>query len=272
MPIHSEKLISTLRSLLLILLWFSLPLSAQERFQAAQFDWLGKQVFHNECRSKPACLTSWNIGEDFPSLGIGHFIWYRTGQQEIFEETFPQLLLFLRERQVKLPSWLQNSADPDNPWPNRATFNAVQQSKQMRELRTFLLATSSLQAEFIVSRFAQTQDEIVSSFKPTDRDKAQQIIQVLATEQPPFGQYALIDYLHFKGAGLNPEEQYRGMGWGLKQVVVEMLDKEISLNQFVDAGIKVLDRRISNAPIERSEARWREGWHNRLTSYLPPTN
>ena len=62
------------------------------------------------------------------------------------------------------------------------------------------------------------------------------------------------------------------MGWGLKQVVVEMLDKEISLNQFVDAGIKVLDRRISNAPIERSEARWREGWHNRLTSYLPPTN
>ena len=97
-------------------------------------------------------------------------------------------------------------------------------------------------------------------------------MQNLAAEHPPFGQYALIDYLHFKGSGLDSAEQYRGMGWGLKQVVTEMLDKEFSLHKFVEAGTKVLDRRISNAPVERLEARWREGWHNRLLSYLPPTN
>jgi len=34
----------------------------------------------------------------------------------------------------------------------------------------------------------------------------------------------------------------------------------------------VLDRRISNAPAERRESRWRAGWHNRLQSYLPPAN
>ena len=66
--------------------------SGQDAFSEPDFDWLGQQVFRNECRSRPACLTSWNDGEDFPSLGIGHFIWYRAGQQEIYEESFPQLL------------------------------------------------------------------------------------------------------------------------------------------------------------------------------------
>ena len=87
----------------------------------------------------------------------------------------------------------------------------------------------------------------------------------------PLGQYALIDYLHFKGSGLNPAERYHNMGWGLKQVVAEMLG-EVSLQQFVEACTAVLDRRISNAPAERRESRWRAGWHNRLQSYLPPAN
>ena len=268
----SVRLVITLQLLVPFLMGLSWPSSAQNIFETAHFDWLGKQVFRNECDSEPACLTSWNAGEDFPSLGIGHFIWFRTGQQEIFEETFPQLLLFLKHRQVSLPSWLQNSTDPNNPWPNRAAFSAAKQSKQMRELRMFLLTTSSLQAEFIVSRFTQTQDEIVFSFQPNDRNKARRIMQGLAAIHPPYGQYALIDYLHFKGSGLNSAEQYRGMGWGLKQVIAEMLDTELSLYHFVEAGTKVLDRRISNAPVERSEARWREGWHNRLLSYLPSKN
>ena len=246
--------------------------SGQDALSEPDFDWLGQQVFRNECRSRPACLTTWNAGEDFPSLGIGHFIWYRAGQQEIFEESFPQLLSFLKRRQVVLPPWLQNSADPDNPWPSRAAFNAAQQSEQMRELRAFLLATAPLQAEFIVSRFHLTEDEIIFSFPPADRSKARQILQGLAAAHPPLGQYALIDYLHFKGSGLNPAEQYHNMGWGLKQVVAEMLEAEVSLQQFVEAGTAVLDRRISNAPAERRESRWRAGWHNRLQSYLPPAN
>ena len=246
--------------------------SGQDASPEPDFDWLGQQVFRNECRSQPACLTSWNAGEDFPSLGIGHFIWYQAGQQDIFEESFPQLLSFLKRRQVALPAWLQNSTDPDNPWRNRAEFNAAQQSEQMRELRAFLLATAPLQAEFIVSRYNLTEDEIVFSFPPADRSKARQTLQGLAAEHPPLGQYALIDYLHFKGSGLNPAERYHNMGWGLKQVVAEMLEVEVSLQQFVKTGIEVLDRRISNAPAERRESRWRAGWHNRLQSYLPPAN
>ena len=54
------------------------------KLTSSQALWLGERIFANECASKRACLTSWNEGEDFPSLGIGHFIWYKQNQDEIF--------------------------------------------------------------------------------------------------------------------------------------------------------------------------------------------
>ncbi len=51
-------------------------------------------------------LTSWNQGEDFASLGIGHFIWYPKGRQGPFEESFPTLVSFVSSRGAKLPTLL----------------------------------------------------------------------------------------------------------------------------------------------------------------------
>ena len=226
----------------------------KEYFLSENFDFLtSEEVIH---------CTSYKVGVDGEGYDICDYV----------EETFPQLLLFLKQRQVVMPKWLQNSTEPDNPWPTRAAFNAAQHDEQMRELRTFLLATASLQAEFIISRFSRTEEKIVFSFPPADRSKARRILQGLAAEHPPLGQYALIDYLHFKGSGLNSAERYNDMGWGLKQVIAEMLGAEVSLQQFVQAGTAVLDRRISNSPVERKESRWRAGWRKRLQSYLPPVN
>ena len=87
------------------------------KLTSSQALWLGERIFANECASKRECLTSWNEGEDFPSLGIGHFIWYRQDQDEIFTETFPDLLVHLHETGVTLPSWLQ---------PSRPTANSAQ--------------------------------------------------------------------------------------------------------------------------------------------------
>lgn len=84
------------------------------KLTSSQALWLGERIFANECASKRACLTSWNEGEDFPSLGIGHFIWYKQNQDEIFTETFPDLLAHLHETGVTLPSWLQPSHLPAN--------------------------------------------------------------------------------------------------------------------------------------------------------------
>src|SRR5258708_5545050 len=40
---------------------------------------IGKKIFQNEAGGKIPFLTHWNDGEDFASLGIGHFIWYHDG-------------------------------------------------------------------------------------------------------------------------------------------------------------------------------------------------
>ena len=40
---------------------------------------LGQRIWKNECAGSVQGLVSWNEGEAFPSLGIGHFIWYPAG-------------------------------------------------------------------------------------------------------------------------------------------------------------------------------------------------
>ena len=204
MPVNSSRFNRILWVLVTSSLFIPGHLGAAPELSPGHYSWLGEQIFRNECNSRPACLTSWNAGEDFPSLGIGHFIWYQTGQQEIFDETFPELLQFLQARGIELPEWLSDPARADNPWPDRNSFNQAQDSQRMRELRSFLQLTAPLQAEFIVTRFNTTRDSIVASFEAAEQAQARQIMRELATLHPPYGQYALIDYLHFKGSG----------GWG----------------------------------------------------------
>ena len=45
----------------------------------AQLERIGKRIWSNECNGTVDGLTSWNTGENFASLGIGHFIWYPAG-------------------------------------------------------------------------------------------------------------------------------------------------------------------------------------------------
>jgi len=57
-------------------------------------------------------LTSWNKGEDFASLGIGHFIWYPKSVSESekqFDESFPKLLTWMQDKGVEMPLWLLKS-------------------------------------------------------------------------------------------------------------------------------------------------------------------
>jgi len=235
----------------------------------SELQWLGEQIFNNECASQFECLTSWNPGERFPSLGIGHFIWYQQKQIEPFEETFPELLALFNERGIVLPDWLSGGRNANAPWNSRKQFNAQLQSSPMRELRQILATTKPVQVEFISRRLYQSINEIIKQF-PTGR---QQIIKDkvinLANSQTPYGLYALIDYLNFKGTGLNSRERYLKKGWGLLQVLEEMQHSNPTLENFVAAAGYVLERRVTNAPPEREEQRWLPGWKNRLQTYLP---
>ena len=113
---------------------------------------IGKRVWQNECNGTISGLTSWNEGEDFASLGIGHFIWYPKGRRGPFEESFPKLVGFVSKRGAKLPTFLMTSGEQPCPWNSRAEFLHAQHTPEMNQLRQFLVDTIDLQAEFLIAR------------------------------------------------------------------------------------------------------------------------
>ncbi len=229
--------------------------------------WLGERIFASECNSRFECLTSWNEGEAFPSLGIGHFIWYQQGQQEVFEETFPALLDSMQQSGAKLPTWIAQMPEPESPWQTREQFLAETNSSRSTELRQFLAATQALQVAFIVQRLQLLRFDLFTDLNVDTNAELEHRFFAVANDTPPYGIYALIDYLHFKGSGLNPAERYADTGWGLLQVLETMQGDD--LTSFVAAADEVLARRVHNAPIARNEQRWLNGWHNRIRGYLP---
>ena len=84
-----------------------------------------------------------------------------------------------------------------------------------------------------------------------------------------FGLYPLVDYVNFKGEGINPNERYNGEGWGLMQVL-ELMDEacENPIEEFAKRAKEVLQRRVDNSPLERGEERWTKGWNNRIDTYV----
>src|SRR5207244_1118436 len=107
---------------------------------------IAKRIWQNECNGTITGLTAWNAGENFASLGIGHFIWYPKGERGPFEESFPKFVDFAAGRGAKLPEILL--AKDGCPWKTRAEFNQASQTPRMKELREFLADTVNLQAEF----------------------------------------------------------------------------------------------------------------------------
>ena len=86
----------------------------------------------------------------------------------------------------------------------------------------------------------------------------------------PNGIYALIDYVNFKGDGTNPRERYKGQGWGLMWVLMDMADVspgQAAAREFAAAAKRCLDLRVKNSPPARGERRWTAGWHNRCNTY-----
>jgi hypothetical protein len=225
---------------------------------------IGRKVWHNECGGTVEGLTSWNTGETFPSLGIGHFIWYPKGQDGPFEESFPKLLAKLQRSGIDLPAWLHPGKDA--PWHTRAEFQRDIQSARIRELRALLARTVDLQTEFLAERMDAALPKMLEAAPQKSRDHIRR--QFLRLRSDARGLYALIDYVNFKGEGTKETERYKGDGWGLLQVL-EQMDPDIpdAPAAFARAAAQVLTRRVANSPPERNEARWLPGWKARTDSY-----
>ena len=227
---------------------------------------IGKKIWQNESNGTVAGLTAWNTGENFASLGIGHFIWYPQGVDGPFEESFPKFLAFAREHRVANPAWLDQA--PACPWNSRAEFSSAQNSPQMRELRQFLSRTIDVQAQFMVTRLQRSLAKMLDEAAPAERANIERQFGRVAST--PHGCYALVDYVNFKGEGVLHTERYHGEGWGLLQVLEQMHGTEngaVAAREFANSAAAMLRRRIQNSPPERHEARWLPGWLKRVHSY-----
>ena len=231
---------------------------------------IGKKIWQNECNGTIAGLTSWNEGENFASLGIGHFIWYPKGQRGPFEESFPKLVSFIANHGAKLPKFLLGTGEVPCPWNSRLEFLRAQQTPEVKQLRRFLAGTVDLQAEFLIARLQDALPKMLAEAAPSDRGNVQRQFERMAST--PQGYYALVDYVNFKGEGVLHTERYQGQGWGLLQVLEGMHGSDggaAAVDEFSRSAKVVLIRRVQNSPAQRHESRWLSGWIHRVIGYNP---
>ncbi len=222
---------------------------------------LGRRIWANECAGSVQGLVSWNAGEDFPSLGIGHFIWFPKGVSSPFEESFPAFVRFARAKGVQVPAFFDGPA----PWPDKAAFLA-DRSGRAEAMRQWLARHVDIQTRFIIQRSFRSLNTMMQASR-NPRAVQGHYYALFSTAQ---GTYCLVDYVNFKGEGTKPSERYNGQGWGLLQVLEEMKGNpqgRAATAEFSRAAGAVLRRRVANAPAARGEQRWLAGWLNRCATY-----
>jgi hypothetical protein len=261
-----QKMFVNARCLLgLVWLMNTTSLFAAAALSPSEANRIGRKIWQNECNGTISGLTSWNSGENFASLGIGHFIWYPQGQPGPFEESFPRLVAFVAAHGAKLPEFLLEQP-LHCPWKSRSEFQKAQQSPTMKQLRQFLADTIDLQSQFLIDRLQRSIPKMLGETGVEDRDRVQRNFETLLVT--PQGCYALVDYVNFKGEGVLHSERYAGQGWGLLQVLEEMkTGASDPVRDFSRSAGVVLTRRVGNAPAARNEKQWLAGWLKRVNSY-----
>jgi len=238
-----------------------------------QANYIAQKVWQNEGAGLDKYLVHWNEGEDFASVGIGHFIWFSKGHTERFREVFPMVLAFMEKRDVKMPSWLNSRTSL--PWNSKEAFYKAkkEKSKKYMELFTFLKATMPEQAAFMAQRLSAALPQMLETIENPEKQGLikKRFNQVMHNNDGSInerGLYVLLDYTNFKGEGTLMSERYKGQGWGLLQVLEHMDPKEENrLKAFAESAKAMLGRRIKNSPPARGEERWRKGWNVRLDTY-----
>ena len=246
---------------------------AELRLSDAQAEEIAHRIWLNEGSGKRSKLVWWNKGEEFASVGIGHFIWYTADKPMWFWEAFPPMLRFLIEHGARPPRWL--TPRTHCVWNSYEEWRRAKRSKsrKMRELTDFMDRTKGLQARFMLQRLNASWPKILAYARARGQGRIvernyRRLLYRKDGSVDPRGAYILIDYINFKGDGINKGERYQGKGWGLYQVLTRMDPADPDpYHAFAVAGKKVLDRLTRIAPPERRLWRFKKGWFNRMDTY-----
>ena len=234
----------------------------------AQLQIIGQKIFQNETGGKLKNLIFWSDNENFPSLGVGHFIWFPAGKSQGFTESFPGMIRYLQDNGVAVPDWLSRQIQICALWNSKEQLEQERSSPKFLELQQLLIDTSGLQVSYLFQRLDQALPKMLLGRSPERRELISQRFNTIKSS--PGGLYPLVDYVNFKGEGVVTSEKHNGVGWGLLQVLELMEPTPVgpeALKEFSTAAELVLMRRVANAPPESNEQRWLPGWRVRLWTY-----
>lgn len=247
------------------------PQSNISNLSPSEIRTIGDKIFRNESGGDIDKLVHWNVGENFASMGIGHFTWYPAGRRNRYGNTFPGLLDHLQKNGVQLPVWVQKARHTGAPWRTKNELKYAKNSRRVQEFQNMLYNTRYLQASYIFERAKRAMPRLVKATPPHLRGHVAQNLNAVANTRG--GWYALIDYVNFKGEGLSRKGGYKGQNWGLLQVLENMRPSQpgqMALNNFADSAIQILQRRVRNSNPSRGESRWMRGWTIRCNTYRQP--
>ena len=143
---------------------------------------LGRLIWRNEGAGQSKYLTWWNDGEEFASLGIGHFIWYPVGRSGPFRESFPGLIEYLARGGTVIPRWLELAVAGGCPWPDRQTFMQDWNGPRLAGLRALLARTVAEQSRFMAQRLAPAFERILAATEtPAERRAVMTNFRALAS-------------------------------------------------------------------------------------------
>lgn len=230
---------------------------------------IGQLIWQNESGRRVDLLVFWNEHESFPSFGVGHNIWFPATFNANFTQSFPLLCAYLKSHGVKLPEWLENALPGPAPWLTRADF--LKDTQRTKELQRILESTIDLQVNFMIDQLEQLWPKMIHMAPAAQRKKIIHNFRLMRSSL--LGTYALVDYLNFKGSGLNAHTT--GENWGLLQVLLGMphgLTQDNVNQAFTVSAAKVLIKLIEQSAPKYNRVKFLKGWMIRLSTYSDPAS
>ncbi len=244
--------------------------SFSQKLEISDAKKIGMQIWSNETSKRVDQLAFWSPHEPFPSLGIGHCIWYPKGKKAHYTHQFPLLCSYLQKHGIQLPKWLQKAKSSGAPWASREEF--LKDTKKVAELRELLKSTIDLQTYYMIERLDQRVPLIIRAAPVEKKALLARYIKLMKSSVQ--GRYALVDYSNFKGDGLSLQEKSAGESWGLLQVLLDLPDnltQENITTAFTVSAAKILLRLVQNSAPHYSRVKYLKGWINRVGTYSDPT-